>query len=274
MSNEDVERRVALITGASSGFGIVTAARRVARGFRVFGTSRGGAGGAPGVEMLALDVDRDASVQACVAELLRRAGRLDVLVNNAGRAMVGACEETSADEARALFETNLFGVMRVVSAALPAMREQRRGAIVNVGSLSGFVGVPFHGVYAATKHALAGYTEALRLEVRPFGVRVALVEPAAHRTAIQMARPHRLMPHYDVGRARVEAIIRAQIERGDDPERVAEAIVAAATSASPRLRHRVGRKATFAVWARRLLPARAFENVMRREFQLPERTES
>jgi NAD(P)-dependent dehydrogenase (short-subunit alcohol dehydrogenase family) len=259
-------QQVVLVTGASSGFGAVTAARFAALGFRVFGTSRSGAGRVPGLEMLALDVDRDDSVRTCIEELVARAGRVDVVVNNAGRAMVGACEETGADEARALFETNVFGVMRLVSRVLPLMRAQGGGRIVNVGSVSGFVGVPFHGVYAASKHALAGYTEALRHEVGPFGVRVSLVEPAAHRTLIQMIRPRTMQVHYDEGRARVEAIIRAQIEGGDRPERVAEVIVTAAICARPRLRYRVGRKATFAAWARRLLSGRAFERVVRREF--------
>lgn len=269
MGQEHVQTPIALVTGASSGFGAVTASALAARGLRVFGTSRAGSGGPPGIEMLALDVDDDASVEQCVASLLARTGRLDVLVNNAGRAMLGACEETLADEARALFETNLFGVMRVVAAVLPAMRAQGRGSIVNVGSLSGFVGVPFHGVYAASKHALAGYTEALRLEVRSFGVQVSLVEPAAHRTGIQMVRPRTPLPLYDLGRERVEAIIRGQIERGGDPARVADVIATAATARAPAFRHRVGGKAAFAAWARRILPAGMFEGVMRREFRLP-----
>jgi len=258
---------VALVTGASSGLGMATATRLVTLGFRVFGTSRSGAGGAPGIEMVPLDVDRDESVGACVAEILGRAGRLDVLVNNAGRAMVGACEETSATEARALFETNVFGAMRVVTAVLPTMRAQARGTIVNMGSLSGFIGVPFHGVYAASKHALAGYSEALRLELRPYGVRVCLIEPAAHRTEIQMARPLRPLAEYDGARDRVESIIRAQIETGDSPERVVDVVVAAATGVAPGFRYRVGRKAALAVLAR-LLPTRAFDALMRREFRL------
>jgi short-subunit dehydrogenase len=212
--------------------------------------------------MLALDVDDDASVAACVAAVLGRAGRIDVLVNNAGRALLGACEETSAAEARALFETNVFGVMRVTAAVLPSMRAAGRGIIVNLGSLSGHVGVPFHGIYAASKHALAGYSEALRFEVEPFGIRVALVEPAAHRTAIQMGQPRRALAVYDEGRARVEAIIRAQIENGADPERVVDVIVAAVTR-SRRFRHIVGRRA--AVLALHVLPERIGHAMVRRE---------
>jgi NAD(P)-dependent dehydrogenase (short-subunit alcohol dehydrogenase family) len=252
---------VALVTGASSGFGALAVTRLRAAGLRVFGTSR-----TPNGELLALDVDDDRSVRACVAEVLGRAGRLDVVISNAGRALLGACEETSADEARALFETNVFGVMRVVNAALPAVRA-RRGRIINVGSISGFVGVPFHGIYAASKHALAGYSEALRHELRPLGVHVALVEPAAHRTAIQMSRPRSPMPQYDTPRARVESIIRAQIDRGPPPDRVVDAIAHAATHRSPRRRYRVGQKATLAVLAR-LLPLSLFDRFLRREFRL------
>jgi NAD(P)-dependent dehydrogenase (short-subunit alcohol dehydrogenase family) len=264
--SEVAQHKVVLITGASSGIGLAAALRFARLGFRVFGTSRTDRRADPGFELLALDVDHDDSVRHCVAEVLRRAGRVDVLVNNAGRAMLGACEETSADEARALFETNVFGPARMVSAVLPAMRAQSGGAIVNVGSLSGFVGVPFHGVYAASKHALAGYTEALRHEVRGFGVRVALVEPEAHRTGIQMVQPAQLLPIYAAGRAHVEAVIREQIETGDSPERVVDKIVEAATHPAPRARYRVGKKAAFAVLARRFLPDCAFERTMRREF--------
>ncbi|MCE9673135.1 SDR family NAD(P)-dependent oxidoreductase [Myxococcus stipitatus] len=255
------ERPVALITGASSGFGAVTAARFREHGFQVFGTRRAGGDG-----LLALDVDSDDSVRACIDALLREVGRIDVLVNNAGRAMVGACEETSATEARALFETNVFGVMRVTNAVLPSMRARGAGRIVNVGSVSGFVGVPFHGAYAASKHALAGYTEALRVELAPLGVRVALVEPSAHRTGIQMVRPRDTMPLYDEGRERVESIIRGQIETGDDPARVSDAILRAATEREPASRYRVGAKAVFAAVARRFLPMGAFERVLEHEF--------
>ncbi|MBL8950128.1 MAG: SDR family NAD(P)-dependent oxidoreductase, partial [Myxococcaceae bacterium] len=213
------------------------------------------------------DVDRDDSVRACIAELLQRAGRIDVLVNNAGRAMVGACEETTADEARALFETNVFGVMRVTAEVLPAMRAQGGGVIVNLGSASGIMGVPFHGVYSATKHALAGWSQALRYEVEPFGVRVALIEPAAHRTNIMMSRPRALMEHYAAGRDGVEAIIRGQIETGASPELVVDAIVAAATGASTRFRHRVGGKARLAALGA-LLPGWLLDRVVRREFAL------
>lgn len=260
--------KVALVTGASSGIGLATAVRLRSHGFRVFGTSRSGQGGASGVEMLALDVDSDESVAACIEQLLARTQRVDVLINNAGRAMVGACEETSASEARALFETNVFGTMRVVNALLPIMRAQGGGSIVNMGSLSGFVGTPFHGPYAASKHAVAGYTEALRLEVAPYGIRVAVVEPAAHRTAIQMIEPRGLQAHYHQAREGVKAEIQSQIDTGDSPERVVDAIVKAALSAAPHARYRVGAKARLVAFARRFLPTWVLEMGMRRAFKL------
>ena len=260
----EMETRVALVTGASSGIGLLAAKRLRERGYRVFGTSRSGDGDG----LLRLDVDRGDSVEACARELIARAGRVDVLLNNAGRAAVGACEETTPDEALALFQTNFFGVMRVVASLLPAMRAQGSGRIVNVGSVSGFVAAPFHGVYAATKHALAGYTEALRYEVAPHGIHVSLIEPSAHRTAIQMTQPVSGMALYDAPRRRVEAIIRGQIESGDSPERIVDAIEAAVTSRRPRLRYRVGGKAGLAEFGRRVLSQRLFERLMRREFQL------
>lgn len=260
--------RVALVTGASSGFGMLAAQRFRALGFRVFGTSRTGGGGGEGIEMLKLDVDDDASVHGACNALLGRAGRLDVLVNNAGRAMVGACEETSASEARALFETNLFGVMRVVSSVLPQLRRQGSGTIVNLGSISGYLGTPFHGIYAASKHALAGYSEALAFELEPFGIRVRLVEPAAHRTGIAMSRPAAQLSVYDGPREQVERVIRGQIDQGDDPMNVVDAIVRAATHDRTRFRQRVGAKAALLSIGRRLLSDALVATAVRREFQL------
>jgi NAD(P)-dependent dehydrogenase (short-subunit alcohol dehydrogenase family) len=162
----------------------------------------------------------------------------------------------------------VFGVMRVVSALLPQMRQQGQGVIVNVGSVSGYLGTPFHGVYAASKHAVAGYSEALSSELRPFGIRVHLVEPAAHRTGIQMSRPQTPLSVYDENRGRVEAIIRRQIDGGRDPMRVVDAIVEAATCQRSRFRYRIGAKATLLSLGRRILSDGMIARAVRREFQL------
>jgi NAD(P)-dependent dehydrogenase (short-subunit alcohol dehydrogenase family) len=176
-------RKVALVTGASSGIGEATAGQLAAAGFRVFGGSRTAAAGrGTAVEHVVLDVRDDGSVRDGVGQILRTAGRIDVLVNNAGYLCAGAVEEVSAAEAQAQFETNYFGVARVTAAVLPGMRERRAGHIITISSLTGLAAVPFWGHYSASKFAVEGLMEALRHEVRPFGIGVALVEPGAIRT--------------------------------------------------------------------------------------------
>jgi len=161
MSNQ----KVVLITGASSGVGQATAGLLSQKGYQVFGTSRNHAGAAatPGVEMLSLDVRTDDSVTACVKAVIDATGRIDVLVNNAGYELAGAVEEISLAEARSQFETNFFGVVKMVHAVLPSMRQQKQGRIINVSSFAGLSSIPFMGIYSASKFALEGYTDALRM---------------------------------------------------------------------------------------------------------------
>src|SRR5690349_9417327 len=177
--------RVALVTGASSGIGEAPARALVGAGFTVYGTSRRATPGEKrgDVVFLPLDVTDDESVADAVREVLDRSGRIDVLVNNAGLGVAGAAEESSVEQARALFETNLFGSIRMTRAVLPHMREQRSGRIINVSSILGFLPAPFMALYAATKHAIEGYSESLDHEVREHGVRVLLVEPGYTNTA-------------------------------------------------------------------------------------------
>src|SRR5262245_46422358 len=177
-------QRVVLITGASSGVGQSAARLLSQRGYTVFGTSRHPttADPTPAVEMLPLDVRADDSVRACVEAVVNRSGRLDVLINNAGYELAGALEELSSEEARAQFDTNFFGVVRMVDAVLPLMRRQKSGHIINVSSLSGLSAIPFLGIYSASKFAVEGFTEALRHEVKPFNIHVSLAEPAFLKT--------------------------------------------------------------------------------------------
>src|SRR3954454_23510528 len=171
--------RVALVTGASSGIGEAAARALVGAGVTVYGTTRGAPPGERrgDVVFLPLDVTDDESVADAVRQVLDRSGRIDVLVNNAGLGVAGAAEESSVEQARALFETNVFGSIRTTRAVLPHMREQRSGRIINVSSLLGFMPAPYMALYAATKHAIEGYSESLDHEVREHGVRVLLVEP-------------------------------------------------------------------------------------------------
>jgi NAD(P)-dependent dehydrogenase (short-subunit alcohol dehydrogenase family) len=172
---------VVLITGASSGIGSAIAESLVQEGMTVFGTSRYPDRVRPvaSVEYVRLDVRSADSVQACVNEVMKRAGNIDVLINNAGYELGGAIEETTLEEAQTQFETNFFGVVRVIKAVLPAMRERGSGRIINMSSVVGWlVPTPFLGYYAASKMALEAYTEVLRHEVLPFGVKVSLIEPS------------------------------------------------------------------------------------------------
>jgi NAD(P)-dependent dehydrogenase (short-subunit alcohol dehydrogenase family) len=263
-------RKVVLITGASSGVGHSTARLLSQRGYKVFGTSRNPASAEPlpTVEMVALDVRADDAVAACVNAVLSRAGRLDVLINNAGYELAGASEELSLEEAQAQFETNFFGVVRMVKAVLPFMRQQTHGQIINVSSLAGLTAIPFLGLYSASKFALEGYTEALRHEVKPFNVRVSLIEPAFLKTPMMNNRQvaAERMREYDLWRQRALNAIRAYEEKAPGPELVAETVLEIIAHERPRLRYVIGRQAKSITRLRRFLPEGVYEQGARRNF--------
>ena len=265
-------QRVVLITGASSGVGQSTARLLSQRDYMVFGTSRtpASAKAIPGVEMLPLDVRSDGSVQACVDAVLSRSGSLDVLINNAGYELAGALEEVTSEEAKAQFETNFFGVVRLVNAVLPFMRRQQRGRIVNVSSLSGLSCIPFLGIYSASKFALEGYTEALRHEVRPFNIHVSMTEAGFLNTPMMNNRQvtAKRTADYDPWRQRALRAIRAYEDRGPGPEVVANTLLDILSSRSPRLRYLVGQQAKSVARLKRLLPAGLYEQGVRRTFSL------
>ena len=269
------EQRVVLVTGASSGVGQSTARLLARNGYRVFGTGRspGGAGDTQGVTMLPLDVRSDDSVAACLGAVSGQAGRLDILVNNAGYELAGALEELSLDEAKAQFETNFFGVLRMVKAVLPLMRRQKQGQIINVSSLAGLSPIPFMGIYSASKFALDGYTEALRLEVKPFNIRVSQIEPGFLRTPMMNNRQVAAgrIAEYDPWRQRAYDAIRGYEEKGPGPELVAETVLKIAGSKTPRLRYVVGQQAKFVTRLRRFVPEGAFEKGVRGTFRLDQK---
>ncbi len=268
------ERKVVLVTGVSSGIGRETAQLLAERGFRVFGSARDPrrVDAISGVEMLQLDVTDDASATESVQSVLREAGRLDALVNNAGYALAGALEETSLQEAHEQFETNFFGVLRMVNAVLPAMRAQASGRIVNVSSVVGVIPEPYMGIYVASKHAVEGYTETLDHEVRQFGIRVSLVEPGFTRTGLGAngKTTDRVLGAYAAQREQALAFIQEQVRNGAGTRSVAEAIQRALTASSPRLRYRVGRPVGLVIALKWLLPEAVFYRLVRRVFQIPE----
>jgi short-subunit dehydrogenase len=242
------------------------------RGYKVFGTSRNPASAEviPAVEMLPLDVRADESVRACVEALSSRGGRIDVLINNAGYELAGALEELSSEDARAQFDTNFFGVVRMINAVLPFMRRQKRGHIINVGSLSGLSPVPFLGIYSASKFALEGYTEALRHEVKPFNIHVSLTEAGFLKTPMMNNRQvaANQIRDYDPWRQRALNAIRAFEEKGPGSELVAETLLGIISSPTPRLRYPIGQQAKSVARLRRFLPAGVFEQGVRRAFSL------
>ncbi|WP_030045432.1 oxidoreductase, partial [Streptomyces resistomycificus] len=224
------DRPVALVTGASSGIGRETALALVAAGLDVVGTGRDTSRVTPlgGVTFLDLDVVSETSVTAVVQEVSERFGRIDVLVNNAGVGSMGAAEETSLARAQGMFDTNVFGVMRMVNEVLPHMRAQRRGRIINISSVLGFLPQPYMAAYAASKHAIEGYTESLDHEVRDHGIRALLVEPAYTRTGFEAnsTKPDTPLHAYAKQRLTVDRVMAEAVRGGDAPTAVAQAIVA------------------------------------------------
>ena len=265
------QQRVAVVTGISSGIGRASAAELSRQGFRVFGTVRA-AGGVevPGVEQVVLDVRDDASVGKGVDEILAKAGRIDVLVNNAGTSIVGAIEETATAQARDLFDVNFFGAVRMTRAVLPAMRAQRSGRIVFVSSVLGFLPGPYMGFYAASKHAMEGYAESLDHEVRGLGIHAVLIEPTFMKTRLDKnstVAAHPIGDYADT-RTRMGANINAAVASGDDPAVVAAVIATAIADEHPRLRYPVGRGASRLARLRSFLPARMFDRGFRKQFRL------
>jgi NAD(P)-dependent dehydrogenase (short-subunit alcohol dehydrogenase family) len=272
MMSKNKDNPVALVTGASSGIGLVTARALQAAGFRVFGTSRrANAGTADRVCMLTCDVTDDASVAKLVDDVLSTAGRIDLLVNNAGVGLLGGAEESSIAQAQALFDVNLFGILRMTNAVLPAMRRQGKGRIINMSSILGLIPAPYNALYASTKHALEGYSESLDHELRAFGIRVVLVEPAYTRTAFEdnLTAPDRLLDVYDLARAEGKALMREATQVGDAPEVVAPTVLKAATARVPRRRYAAGKMARQTSLLRRFVPEAMFDKSLRKQMRLP-----
>ena len=265
------EKSVAIVTGVSSGLGAAIARELATSGYGVFGTVRSAAAPVPdGVERVLLDVRDDASIEAAIAQVLDREGRIDALVNNAGGSILGAIEETDTEQAQALFEVNFFGAARVTRRVLPAMRAQRSGRIVFVSSVVGFLPAPFMGFYSASKHALEGYCESLDHEVRAFGVRALLVEPGFIKTNIDKNTTvaARAIDDYAVVRARVGSVINGSIEHGGDPAMVGKVVARALREPNPKLRYPVGKGTGMLATLRRYLPASMFDRSFRREFKI------
>ncbi len=263
------DQKVALVTGASSGIGEVTAVRLADAGYTVYGTSRRGtsASGAA-FAMLPLDVTSDVSVKTAVDHVIQREGRIDLLVNNAGfNIAAGGAEESSIQQAQALFDTNFFGIVRMTLAVVPHMRQQGGGRIINIGSVLGFIAMPYMALYAATKHALEGYSESLDHELRTQGIRVSVIEPAFMKTAIDANSRDadaKLEVYRDV-RIAMDKRLKDMLAVAEDPAVVADTVLKAAQAARPKRRYTSGTAAARLRLMHTLLPAGVLDAGVRKQ---------
>jgi NAD(P)-dependent dehydrogenase (short-subunit alcohol dehydrogenase family) len=267
-----IKGSIALVTGASSGIGEATAKRLATAGYKVYGTSRRGAqSGQRSFAMLPLDVTSDESVEAAVQDLIRREGRIDLLVNNAGFGVSPAgAEESSIDQAKAIFETNFFGLVRMTRAVVPHMRRQGSGRIINIGSVLGFLPMPYGALYAATKHAVEGYSESLDHELRTRGVRVSVVEPAYTKTQFgaNFLAPDSKLDEYREVRALLDKVLKEVMATADEPTVVADVVLEAAIAERPKLRYVAGGLANRLRLLRRFAPAGLVDAGIRKDLRL------
>ncbi|MFF3500786.1 oxidoreductase [Streptomyces sp. NPDC003247] len=276
-----MSNKVALVTGASSGIGESTALRLQQAGFTVYGAARRvdrmGALASAGVRTLALDVTDGTSAKHAIGRIIEDEGRIDVLVNNAGYGSYGALEDVPLDEARAQIDVNLFGLARLTQLVLPHMRTQRSGTIVNISSMGGRFATPMGAWYHASKFAVEGLSDALRLELKRFHVDVVLIEPGSIRTEWGAIAADKLRAVSGRGpyAAQAEAMAKSLesssqgARKASPPSVIAEAVTKAATTRRPRVRYRVGFGARPLILLSRLLPARAFDTLIKRGAGVP-----
>jgi NAD(P)-dependent dehydrogenase (short-subunit alcohol dehydrogenase family) len=283
MKNGDAKQKSVLITGATDGLGRALALLLAERGYRVFAAGRSPEKLAQleslarekqfPLESIALDVCSDDSVERAIRQVLGKAGHLDVLVNNAGVNYTAAVEDLSMQDWRAQFETNFFGVLRVTRAILPHMRERRSGRILMMSSLSGLVTPPTQGAYSSSKHALEGLSNALRMELYPFGIDVVLIEPGYIVTGIQKAAAELSKPYMQKGGLYAPLYARFFTSVNDTrakskttPEDCAHVMLHAIETPNPKPRYGVTSLSPFVKWSKRLLTDNAIDAMLRRRY--------
>ena len=272
--------RVVLVTGTSSGIGKCCAEHLSQQGYRVYGTSRRTdstlserrPSNTNMFKMIQMDVTDESSVKKGIDDIIARESRIDAVVNNAGFAIIGSLEDTTIAEVKSQLETNFFGALRVCRAVLPGMRRQRAGHIVSVSSIGGLIGLPFQSAYSASKFALEGAMEALRMEVRPFGIHVVLIEPGDFKTELttQRQKAEKSTGHsaYYGRFQKVLRIVESGERKASTPEPIARLINNIIQMNSPRLRYSVGTfSQRIAVPLKKILPSRLFESLISGSFQ-------
>jgi short-subunit dehydrogenase len=269
----DNSSKVVLVTGASSGIGQAVAQTLMEEGYKVYGTSRKvkteeiiKSKNGPGfIKMLPLDVCSEASIKNAVDYILQREITIDILINNAGFGIAGSVEDTSPEEALSQFDTNFFGVLRMIRAVLPKMREQKHGLIINVSSVAGLISVPYQSMYSASKYAVEAVTEAMRIEVKPFGIKVSMVEPGDTRTGFTDKRQFTAMSRSSIYKDRFTKAINSMVQseiNGPGPERVVNAVIKIINMKNPPVRITAGFSYKLLVFLKRVLPSRLVEFIV------------
>lgn len=264
---------VVLITGASSGIGQALAATLMEKGYKVYGTSRKANFDSPvkaengkgSLQMIPLDVCSDASIKNAIDYILSREASIDILVNNAGFGIAGSVEDTSPEEALSQFDTNFFGVLRVCRAVLPKMRERRQGLIVNISSVAGLISIPYQAMYSASKYAVEAMTEALRLEVKPFGIKVSMVEPGDTKTGFTDKRQYVKASSSSVYSESFTKSIKTMEkdeQNGPTPKTVVNAVLKAINAKNPPIRITAGFSYKALVFLKRILPSKLVEFIL------------
>jgi len=265
--------KVVLITGASSGIGKAIATFLSKKGFKVYGTSRNPKNTEDfSFELIALNVLKVATIQTAIDFILKEEGRLDVLVNNAGMGITGSIEDTPTDEMRAVFNTNLFGAIDVMKAVLPQMRKQKSGFIINVTSIAGYMGLPFRGLYSATKGALELITEATSMEVKHFGINVVNVAPGDFSTNIAAGRYHTPVFEKSVYKEAYQAnldLMDGHVDRGMNPLEIAKAVNKIINTKNPKIHYKIGGfMEKFSIALKRILPDNAYQKLLMNHYKM------
>ncbi len=268
-----MSQKVVFITGASSGIGKAIAEFLQNKHFIVYGTSRNPERNPDSkIQLIQLEVTDTASIQSAVNEVLHREGRIDILINNAGIGITGALEEIPTAEMRRNFDTNLFGPIEVIKAVLPQMRQQRSGLIINITSIAGYMGLPFRSLYSASKGALELITEALRMEVKPFGIEVTNIAPGDFATNIAQGRYHApLVENSDYNKAYKQTLdlMDSHVDAGNNPLEMAKAVYKVINTPHPKVHYKVGSfLQKFSILLKRILPDKVYENMLMNHYKL------
>lgn len=265
-------QKIVLITGASSGIGKAIATYLHEKKYKVYGTSRNPQNLSVPFSTVALDVTSVDTIQKAIEEVVSKEGRIDVLINNAGKGITGPIEDTPTDEMRANFETNFFGAIEVMKAVLPTMRNQGSGLIINTTSIAGYMGLPFRGIYSASKGALELVTEALSMEVKQFGVKVVNAAPGDFATNIAAGRYHTPIfeeSAYQEKYAENLALMDEHVDSGKDPILMAKVIEKIIETKKPKIHYKIGAfMEKFSIVLKRVLPDKVYEKLLMNHYKL------